>query len=146
MFGIVQAWWPLPHKTQNLQFIVELLFENHACLTTDASGPCHIRGWAAHVARKELPRPVLVRTMPKCLKSTPQVKETKGFVLQIQQGANREKTHMQVAEQDMSMWLGVPRIAIYVLACNDLEYFQRTPDHFDSPYWTHVFEVAMEKA
>ena len=84
--------------------------------------------------------------MPKCLKSTPRVKETKGFVLQIQQGANREKTHMQVAEQDMSMWLGVPRIAIYVLACNDLEYFQRTPDHFDSPYWTHVFEVAMEKA
>ena len=42
-----------------------------------------------------------------------QVKRTKGFVLQVQQGANHEKSHMQVAEEQQSAWLNVPRIAVF---------------------------------
>ena len=42
-----------------------------------------------------------------------QVKRTKGFVLQVQQGVSHEKSHMQVAEEQQSAWLNVPRIAVY---------------------------------
>ena len=42
-----------------------------------------------------------------------QVKRTKGFVLQIQQGVSHEKSHMQVAEEQQSAWLNVPRIAVF---------------------------------
>ena len=42
-----------------------------------------------------------------------QVKRTKGFVLQVQQGVSHEKSHMQVAEEQQSGWLNVPRIAVY---------------------------------
>ena len=42
-----------------------------------------------------------------------QVKRTKGFVLQIQQGVSHEKSHMQVAEEQQSGWLNVPRIAVF---------------------------------
>ena len=38
------------------------------------------------------------------------VRETKGFVLQIQQGILRDKSDMQVAEEMQSGWLQVPRI------------------------------------
>ena len=41
------------------------------------------------------------------------VKHTKGFVLQIQQGATHVKSHMQVAEEEQSGWLQVPRIAVW---------------------------------
>ena len=42
-----------------------------------------------------------------------QVKRTKGFVLQVQQGVTHEKSHMQVAEERQSAWLNVPRIAVF---------------------------------
>ena len=42
-----------------------------------------------------------------------QVKRTKGFVLQVQQGVFHEKSHMQVAEEQQSGWLNVPRIAVF---------------------------------
>ena len=42
-----------------------------------------------------------------------QVKRTKGFVLQVQQGVSHEKSHMQVAEERQSAWLNVPRIAVF---------------------------------
>ena len=42
-----------------------------------------------------------------------QVKRTKGFVLQVQQGVTHEKSHMQVAEEQQSAWLNVPRIAVF---------------------------------
>ena len=42
-----------------------------------------------------------------------QVKRTKGFVLQVQQGVTHEKSHMQVAEEQQSAWLNVPRIALF---------------------------------
>ena len=42
-----------------------------------------------------------------------QVKRTKGFVLQVQQGVSHEKSHMQVAEERQSRWLNVPRIAVF---------------------------------
>ena len=42
-----------------------------------------------------------------------QVKRTKGFVLQVQQGVSHEKSHMQVAEEQQSAWLNVPRIAVF---------------------------------
>ena len=42
-----------------------------------------------------------------------QVKRTKGFVLQIQQGVSHEKSHMQVAEEQQAGWLNVPRIAVF---------------------------------
>ena len=42
-----------------------------------------------------------------------QVKRTKGFVLQVQQGVSHEKSHMQVAEERQSGWLNVPRIAVF---------------------------------
>ena len=38
---------------------------------------------------------------------------TKGFVLQIQQGATHLKSHMQVAEETQAKWLKVPRIAVW---------------------------------
>ena len=41
------------------------------------------------------------------------VKRTKGFVLQIQQGATHVKSHMQVAEEEQSGWLQVPHIAVW---------------------------------
>ena len=41
------------------------------------------------------------------------MKHTKGFVLQIQQGATHVKSHMQVAEEEQSGWLQVPRIAVW---------------------------------
>ena len=41
------------------------------------------------------------------------MKRTKGFVLQIQQGATHVKSHMQVAEEEQSGWLQVPRIAVW---------------------------------
>ena len=41
------------------------------------------------------------------------VKRAKGFVLQIQQGATHVKSHMQVAEEEQSGWLQVPRIAVW---------------------------------
>ena len=41
------------------------------------------------------------------------VRETKGFVLQIQQGVLRDKSDMQVAEEMQSGWLQVPRIGYY---------------------------------
>ena len=41
------------------------------------------------------------------------VRETKGFVLQIQQGILRDKSDMQVAEEMQSGWLQVPRIGCY---------------------------------
>lgn len=44
------------------------------------------------------------------------VKQTKGFVLQIQQGAKRERTDMQLAEEKQAGWLQVPRIGIYAFA------------------------------
>ena len=42
-----------------------------------------------------------------------QVKRTKGFVLQVQQGVTHEKSHMQVAEGQQSGWLNVPRMAVF---------------------------------
>ena len=42
-----------------------------------------------------------------------QVKRTKGFVLQVQQGVTHEKSHMQVAEERQSGWLNVPRLAVF---------------------------------
>ena len=42
-----------------------------------------------------------------------EVKHTKGFVLQVQQGVTHEKSHMQVAEQMQTEWRTVPRIAVY---------------------------------
>ena len=42
-----------------------------------------------------------------------QVKRTQGFVLQVQQGVSHEKSHMQVAEEQQSAWLNVPRIAVF---------------------------------
>ena len=42
-----------------------------------------------------------------------EVKRTKGFVLQIQQGVVREKTKMQEAEERMGGWLDVPRIGVF---------------------------------
>ena len=42
-----------------------------------------------------------------------QVKRTKGFVLQVQQGVTHEKSHMQVAEERQSGWLNVPRIGVF---------------------------------
>ena len=45
--------------------------------------------------------------------SEEEVKRTKGFVLQIQQGATHEKSPMQVAEEKQSGWLQVPRIAVW---------------------------------
>ena len=42
-----------------------------------------------------------------------QVKRTQGFVLQVQQGVFHEKSHMQVAEEQQSAWLNVPRIAVF---------------------------------
>ena len=47
-----------------------------------------------------------------------QVKRTKGFVLQIQQGVSHEKSHMQVAEEEQSGWLNVPRIAVWAFDDN----------------------------
>ena len=47
-----------------------------------------------------------------------QVKRTKGFVLQIQQGVSHEKSHMQVAEERQSAWLNVPRIAVFAFDDN----------------------------
>ena len=49
-----------------------------------------------------------------------EVKRTKGFVLQIQQGAVREKTKMQEAEERMGGWLDVPRIATYAFPLSQL--------------------------
>ena len=51
-----------------------------------------------------------------------QVKRTKGFVLQVQQGVTHEKSHMQVAEEQQSAWLNVPRIAVFAfeIARDDL--------------------------
>ena len=45
-----------------------------------------------------------------------QVKRTKGFVLQVQQGVSHEKSHMQVAEEQQSAWLNLPRIAVFAFA------------------------------
>ena len=49
-----------------------------------------------------------------------QVKRTKGFVLQVQQGVSHEKSHMQVAEAQQSGpgWLNVLRIAVFALEDN----------------------------
>ena len=47
-----------------------------------------------------------------------QVKRTKGFVLQVQQGVSHEKSHMQVAEERQSGWLNVPRIAVFAFDDN----------------------------
>ena len=47
------------------------------------------------------------------------VKHTKGFVLQIQQGATHVKSHMQVAEEEQSGWLQVPRIAVWSFEAED---------------------------
>ena len=47
-----------------------------------------------------------------------QVKRTKGFVLQVQQGVSHEKSHMQVAEEQQSAWLNVPRIAVFAFDDN----------------------------
>ena len=47
-----------------------------------------------------------------------QVKRTKGFVLQVQQGVSHEKSHMQVAEERQSAWLIVPRIAVFAFENN----------------------------
>jgi len=47
-----------------------------------------------------------------------QVKRTKGFVLQIQQGVFHEKSHMQVAEERQSSWLNVPRLALFAFDDN----------------------------
>ena len=44
------------------------------------------------------------------------VRETKGFVLQIQQGVLRDKSDMQVAEEMQSGWLQVPRIGYFAFA------------------------------
>ncbi|CAJ1375448.1 unnamed protein product [Effrenium voratum] len=41
------------------------------------------------------------------------VKESRGFVLQIQQGVVRHKSAMQVAEEKQSGWLNVPRIGVF---------------------------------
>ena len=48
------------------------------------------------------------------------VKHTKGFVLQIQQGATHVKSHMQVAEEEQSGWLQVPRIAVWSFEASTL--------------------------
>ena len=47
-----------------------------------------------------------------------QVKRTKGFVLQVQQGVFHEKSHMQVAEERQSGWLNVPRLAVFAFDDN----------------------------
>ena len=49
-----------------------------------------------------------------------EVKRTKGFVLQIQQGVVREKTKMQEAEERMGGWLDVPRLAVFALPITHL--------------------------
>ncbi|CAK9052228.1 Hypothetical protein (Fragment), partial [Durusdinium trenchii] len=41
------------------------------------------------------------------------VMATQGFVIQIQQGVEREKSFMQEAEEMMASWLKVPRIGLY---------------------------------
>ena len=47
------------------------------------------------------------------------VKKTQGFVLQIQQGALRDKSDMQVAEEMQSGWLQVPRIGYFAFAASN---------------------------
>ena len=47
------------------------------------------------------------------------VKNTRGFVLQIQQGVLRERSDMQVAEEMQSGWLQVPRIGYFAFAISD---------------------------
>jgi hypothetical protein len=41
-------------------------------------------------------------------------RDKKGFVLQLQQGGRREKSDMQEAEEMVTGWRGVPRIAMWV--------------------------------
>ena len=48
------------------------------------------------------------------------VRETKGFVLQIQQGVLRDKSDMQVAEEMQSGWLQVPRMGYFAFAVTDV--------------------------
>ena len=48
------------------------------------------------------------------------VRETKGFVLQIQQGAMRDKSDMQVAEEMQSGWLQVPRMGYFAFATTEV--------------------------
>ena len=48
------------------------------------------------------------------------VRETKGFVLQIQQGAMRHKSDMQVAEEMQSGWLQVPRMGYFAFPITDV--------------------------
>ena len=48
------------------------------------------------------------------------VRETKGFVLQIQQGVLRDKSDMQVAEEMQSGWLQVPRIGFFAFPVTDI--------------------------
>ena len=48
------------------------------------------------------------------------VRETKGFVLQIQQGAMRDKSDMQVAEEMQSGWLQVPRMGYFAFPVTDV--------------------------
>ena len=48
------------------------------------------------------------------------MKKTKGFVLQIQQGAMRDKSDMQVAEEMQSGWLQVPRIGYFAFPVTDV--------------------------
>ena len=48
------------------------------------------------------------------------VRETRGFVLQVQQGALRDKSDMQVAEEMQSGWLQVPRIGYFAFPVTDI--------------------------
>ena len=48
------------------------------------------------------------------------VRETKGFVLQIQQGVLRDKSDMQVAEEMQSGWLQVPRMGYFAFPVTDV--------------------------
>ena len=47
------------------------------------------------------------------------MKKTKGFVLQVQQGVLRHKSHMQLAEEMQAGWLEVPRIGHFAFAISD---------------------------
>ena len=62
------------------------------------------------------------------------VEATQGFVIQIQQGVQREKSFMQIAEEKMARWLKVPRIGIYS--------FETETVVFPS----NSFQIAKEKA
>ena len=57
------------------------------------------------------------------------VEATQGFVIQIQQGVQREKSFMQIAEEKMARWLKVPRIGIYSLETEKVVF---PPDHFQT--------------